>query len=217
MIKHESRLLFLKEFTKELILQFEPRAEEKKETKKIEMPVIVKTSQEKKFEQNIKQIAILPISKKTLPFQAPAQVQRYKLKPIIPPGFSQSIKPQANFVGEIKPEPAKIPSGFNLGKINLLINDPRVTLIECQGPGKLITTKMLGKTTITKISLNQEEIQGIIETFSREARMPLVGGIFKAAVGNLIMTAVISELVGNRFIITKITPSFVIEQANKNY
>ena len=96
-----------------------------------------------------------------------------------------------------------------------MIKDPRVTLIECPGPGKFVLARTSGQTTITKITLTQEEIQEIIEKFSKEARIPILPGLFKAAVGNLIITAVISNTIGTRFIITKITPMTILEQQGK--
>jgi hypothetical protein len=47
---------------------------------------------------------------------------------------------------------------------------------------------------MTKIILSQGEIMQIINNYSQQARIPLVGGILKAAVGNLLISAIISEL-----------------------
>lgn len=100
----------------------------------------------------------------------------------------------------------KMPAGFDLGKLNKLIRDPRVTELECSGPGKYILVRTMNKVTVTKNTLSQTEIQTIIEKFSQASKIPVIGGLFKAAVGNLIITAVISDIVGQRFIITKISP-----------
>jgi len=108
--------------------------------------------------------------------------------------------PEEELAGE------KIPTGFELGKINNLIKDPRVTEIECPGPGKYILVRTMNKVTVTKNTLSQSEIQTIIDKFSQDSKIPVIGGLFKAAVGNLIITAVISDIVGQRFIITKISP-----------
>ena len=65
--------------------------------------------------------------------------------------------------------------------------------------------KRYNQPNVTKVILDQPEISMIIEMFSREARIPVVGGILKAAVGNLVISAVISDFVGSRFIINKIS------------
>lgn len=106
---------------------------------------------------------------------------------------------------------------FDLGKLNALLNDNRVTIIECPGPDKQILTRVNGIQKVTQISLNEQEIKSIIEMFSRESKIPVIGGLFKVAIGNLMITAVISEVIGTKFVITKINPQFVIEQINQGY
>lgn len=112
---------------------------------------------------------------------------------------------------DVRPEAAPTPKGFALGKIEPFLRDPSVQLIECSGPGKNVLVKKFNKMNITKISLNKEEITNIINKFSEEARIPIIGGILKAAVGDLIISAVVSEFVGSRFIINKITPFNLID------
>ena len=64
----------------------------------------------------------------------------------------------------------------------------------------------------TKISLSQPEIDIIVKNFLAKARIPIIVGIFKASVGNLTISAVISEFVGSRFIINKSSPYSILEQ-----
>ena len=111
----------------------------------------------------------------------------------------------------IKPEPEKKPTDFNLEKIDSLINDPLVQQIECQGKGKNILVKRRGNTNITRIVLSEEDINKIIGKFSSEAKIPVVGGILKAAVGDMVISAVISENIGPKFIINKITPYSILD------
>jgi hypothetical protein len=89
-------------------------------------------------------------------------------------------------------------------KIGKLLKDPTVHSIECPGPGKNLMVKRYNQVNITPNILNKDEIKSIIEDFSERARIPIVGGILKAAVGDLMISAVISEFVGSRFIINKI-------------
>jgi hypothetical protein len=115
---------------------------------------------------------------------------------------------EASKLNEIKPEFSDKPVGFSLGKINELIKDPFVQSIECTGPGKNILVKKYNKINLTKWILSQEEIGNIINSFSEHSKIPLIGGILKAAVGDLIISAVESKHVGSRFIINRIEPTY---------
>lgn len=112
----------------------------------------------------------------------------------------------------IQPQAQPRPEGFSLGKLDQLIRDPSIQSIECSGPNKNILVKRYSKTNATRIILNQSEITDVIDIFSAKARIPVVGGILKAAVGNLVISAVISEFVGSRFIINKITAYSLIQK-----
>ena len=72
--------------------------------------------------------------------------------------------------------------------------------------------KKYNKISTTRITLDQTEITDLLHTFAKQAKIPIVGGILKAAVGDLVISAVISEFVGSRFIINKITPYSIIQQ-----
>jgi hypothetical protein len=93
-----------------------------------------------------------------------------------------------------------------MDKISPLLKDNTIIRIECSGPGKNIVVKRYNQTNTTRIVLTEEDIKLIVNHFAKEARIPLAGGILKAAVGNSVISAVISEFVGSRFIISKITP-----------
>lgn len=93
-----------------------------------------------------------------------------------------------------------------LGKIRSFINDPLIREIECPGPGKnIIITKGNSKQTIP-IILNSEEIEKIMQEISARTRIPLIQGMFKAALGNILISAVVSEFIGTHFNIQKIPP-----------
>ncbi|MBM3234579.1 hypothetical protein FJZ19_05815 [Candidatus Pacearchaeota archaeon] len=129
-----------------------------------------------------------------------------------PPRIQLPVQPPNPILQQITPSPQPIPIGFSLGKIDPLIHDNRITTIECPGPGKFILTKTAGNVNITHISLGEEEIKTIIHEFSRQAKIPIITGLFKAVVGNLVITAVLSDFVGSRFIINKSTPYSLLEQ-----
>ena len=179
-LKHPDRLLFLRMFTIELI----------KNTKPLPYPekFIQELGEEKQpIPQQIQLIPSLP----TL-----------SIKPILPQHPPQFQPPQR------QPQFSALPmhlqmQGSPLTKIETILKDPLINMLECPGPGKLVLVRTLGAVKTTQISLNEEEIRQVINQFSEQARIPLMTGIFKAAVGNLIITAVLSEFAGSRFIISK--------------
>ncbi len=153
---------------------------------------------------------MLPQKIVTPPKIRPPQIPQNLVRPTITPypisATSQRFNPQ--------PVPTKLPENFSLGKLDILIRDPRVTVIECSGPLSQIIARTSGRRTITQIALTKEEIDKIIEEFSRHAKIPALEGNFKAAVGNLIINAVISKE-KTSFIINKITPRFIIEEQER--
>ncbi|MAG79238.1 hypothetical protein CMI40_02580 [Candidatus Pacearchaeota archaeon] len=100
----------------------------------------------------------------------------------------------------LRPVPKDIE--VDLEKLNPLLKDPMVKTIECNGPGKKINVRTNILRT-TNIILNKEEIDGIIKKFSDATRIPIQEGIFKVVLGRLILTAIISNIIGSKFIIRK--------------
>ncbi len=95
----------------------------------------------------------------------------------------------------------------NLGKLNSLISDPGIENIECIGPNKNVIVKKHGRLEKTGVLLTNNEIKQIIQDFSVKTKIPLVRGTFKAVLENLILTAVISEFAGTKFILQKKNPT----------
>ena len=99
---------------------------------------------------------------------------------------------------------------IDLGKLNLLVQDPMVRNIECNGPSQNVTVIGTMGTKKTNIILNRDEIDDVIERFSREAKIPVHEGVFKVVLGKMIFSSVISNVIGSRFIIRKMNynPNF---------
>ncbi len=91
-------------------------------------------------------------------------------------------------------------------KLNFLIKDPAVTEIECTGSDNQLLVKKAGAVQRTRVRLSIEEIYELIAEFSQKARIPVIEGTFKAALNNLIITAILSETLGPRFILQKKNP-----------
>ena len=119
--------------------------------------------------------------------------------------------PENPAISNITPVPSQLPQNFSLNKLDPLIRDNTVTVIECPGPGKPVIVKSIGRIVPSQVILSEQEIKNVVEIFSNFAKIPVIEGIFKAAVGNLLITAVLSDFVGSRFVINKYTPYSLIE------
>lgn len=243
---HEDRVLFLKLFTKELLLNSKlkpqvveiggmkiekvrwpepekpvpiaitPQIEELKapETGVIEGPKPVETLRQ--YEPSLKVIPtdIIPLPKLR---RSP---EKLKIKPVQVGSVSRPIKhlpkpPKKPKQPLPSPNLPKIGGEVNLKKLDVFLADKAITMIECPGPNKLILVKKAGRVNSTKVSLSQEEIDAVIEDFSKKTRIPVIGGIFKATVEDLTISAIISEFVGSKFIIYKSSPYSMIDQQNQ--
>ena len=130
------------------------------------------------------------LSSRPMTMSRPAQMPQRAFRPM--PQMSRPMPPAQQASIDI-----------DLGKINYLVQDAKVAKIECKGPGKnLIATKM-GMIAQASLILTEDEVLAIIKTFSEKTHIPLIGGTFKALYKNLLMTAIISEDLGSRFIIEK--------------
>ena len=99
-----------------------------------------------------------------------------------------------------------IPTGvkIDLGKLNPLAKDPLVKNIECNGPNQNIIVEGTMGRKKTHITLNRREIDEMIDKFSKAAKIPIYEGDFRVVVGKFIFSAIISEVIGSKFIIRKI-------------
>ena len=138
------------------------------------------------------------------------------------PGYLMQKNIQGN--AQLKPEIANIRAKNNFpekiqefGKLNPLLNDKLITIIECPGPEKQIIIKRAGQMNLTRVVLSQKEIDSIIKIFSEKTKIPVIGGVFRASLENLSISAVISDFVGTRFIINKISPYSIIDSSQKNF
>ncbi len=151
---------------------------------------------------------INPISQKSFPPQRNFPV------PVVPPQSTfhpQESHPPQNVAPKIveawQKSPVQIPSSIldspELSKIRQLLRDPSVFSVECLGNDKPLRIIRSGQRQMTNISLNKEEISTLLKKFSSESRIPLFDGVFKVAVENLLLNAVISGIIGSKFIIKK--------------
>jgi hypothetical protein len=105
----------------------------------------------------------------------------------------------------LKPVPST--KEIDLDKLNSLVNDPKIREIECEAPDKpVVVYGNMGRMP-TGVTLSNNEIEDIIQRFSKASKIPVDVGIYKVVVGNLIFSAIISDVIPSRFLITKMRPS----------
>lgn len=113
-----------------------------------------------------------------------------------------TISMDSPFVKPAQREPEKT-TEIGIPRLDQLLSDPLVQTIECPGPNKPILISKGGKIQSANLTLTNDEIKNAMSDISEKTRIPLMQGVFKAAFGNLIITSVMSEFVGTRFIIQK--------------
>ena len=152
---------------------------------------------------------IEPIQKKDVNIAAPQLVQQQK--PIVqnPRILEQTrVIPKPEIVPQVIQAPLSSEEGLTkfYGKITPLLNDPSISIIKCSGIGIPITVVRRGQTQLTKIVLTAEEIRQILDKVSEAAHIPLLEGVFRVTVDTFSVDAVISEMIGSRFVIKKKNP-----------
>lgn len=198
--------LILLEFTKELIKHsaegevFELKKILKNESKEQELPKeenLIEGMEKSRIssEEESRQDIIPRVRERIKPVSKPL-IKKGPLSPLIIP--KSRLPPRFQY---LKPTPTNLE--IDLGKLNPLIKDPLVRDIECSGANQnIIVTGMMGRKK-TDITLTREEIEKIVKKFSETARIPMLEGVFRVVVGKLIFSAVISSLIGSKFVIKK--------------
>lgn len=86
-------------------------------------------------------------------------------------------------------------------KIDSLLQDPQVRMIECSEG--IVKVKRDGAFEETGFILSEQEVNAVIKKFSEKTRIPFEAGIFKATLANLAVDAIISDIIGTRLFIIK--------------
>lgn len=152
---------------------------------------------------------ISPISQRKPLIKEQHMMVNQRMPPVIkrteiaPPSVPKPSKPAIPKPSLSRPSNMQKIEINSLAKIDSLLNDSAVQTIECPGPGKQILVYKAGVIQTTNLSLASEEINNVMKEISEKTRIPIVSGIFKAAFGDFITTAVISDFVGTRFMIQK--------------
>ena len=203
---------FLLEFTKELIRSSQPaeifKLENILEQEKKSIPKSEETREKIKeiIQTKEKELSIISKEKKIQEIKSPLSVlEKRKIPHMNPFKELKLIIPETKFpmhIQYIKPVPMEkeIDLGNNL---NPFIKDPLVQIIECYGSGHNLLVKGGMGVKKTGIVLTKEEIEDVVRRFSEETKIPASEGIYKVVAGRLIFLAIISDVIGSKFIIKK--------------
>ena len=167
---------------------------------KVSVRVMQASLGEKKTLINNKQLkpkVKIPVAK---PKMAPVPKPPIARPQILPPARAPPIQ---QMVPPVIPQGMQSGLSQTYGKITPLLNDPSVSMIECQGAEKPVMVTRAGQKQITKIILSADDIKEILDKISEAVHIPLLEGMFRAAVDNFSINAIISEIVGSKFIIKK--------------
>jgi len=141
----------------------------------------------------------LPIQKQRRPRPLLIPSGRGRAPPIIRPQTTYRAPPQ-----QVTQTPVPAPRGqLELGKLNPLIQDPAIQTIECNGTNEHIIIRGNTGSRTTNIILTKEEIDQVLNAFSQSTRIPIEEGVVKIALGRLLLSAIVSDVVGSKFIIKK--------------
>ena len=184
------RELFLLAFTRELIINAGGGEvlELESEVKKVE----------KERREEVKKVVKEGLAPKPVPVARPLPrpVAGLPKRLVIPgPRFPARL-------AYIRPAPTALE--IDLGKINPLMQDPVVQIIECHGPEKPVIVRVPTERK-TNIVLSKDDIDAIIKEFSAKGKIPVPeSGVFRVAAGRFILSAIMSDVVGTKFIIKKL-------------
>ncbi len=173
---------------------------------------IATSATDNKETNTIPSFPTIPFIKKSFSHMPLPQRATFALSPTGPsrplpynvPQIMLRQRPQVPKVYLASPTESWLVNLQSLRRIQPLLTDKTITSIECTGPGMPIMIARGTYTQSTPVHFTVDEINKIIKEISERTKIPLnASGIFKAAIGDIIITAVLSEFVGARFVIQK--------------
>ncbi len=169
----------------------------KKEEKQVEFPKesMIKSILSSSPQQQNETSAMKPVHINPPRMEIPNEMPRRNLTLRIP---EPKLPEQFQY---LKPTPANLE--IDLGKLNALLNDSAVQTIECDGPDKpIIVSGRMGRKP-SNVKLSNQEVEEVIQKISKASKIPADTGVYRVVLGNLIFSAIISEVVPSRFTIKK--------------
>lgn len=198
------KTLIIKRESKIFVLEEKEKIQEKRiiETKKAQKKEVKEIVREKTKRDTERIIQLKKRPTEVNPFKS-FFVQRADSQRKIPSILQISESRLPPTVQYLRPTPMQLE--INLNELNPLVKDPFVRIIECNGPNEnIMVIGTIGRKR-TGIVLSKEEIDEIIKTFSDAARIPINEGVSKVVFGKLILSAIVSNIIGSKFIIKKMS------------
>ena len=177
----KTRREFINTFVSEIIFNLQGKYLEEEVQKEVEEELLRETTKQNNEIEGIEESRLI-----TRQF-GPQIIQPVQIKPVVMP---QEIRI------EQRQEPLRIDSRID----PLLAQDIKV--IECANGN--IRIKRNGEFEQTTIFLSEQEVKDLIKKFSEMTKIPISDNIFRATLSNLSITAIISDKIGSRFLITKL-------------
>jgi len=162
---------------------------------------LINITKKKNFSKHYKHIIhadLVPrVSEKVIQMSMEKETKQ-KIHPHQAPQQMVIQKPQTQ---KNQPMPTDKVEGFE--KINLLLHDPSVSTIECPGPERPLNVIIHGQKRMTKIILSPKQISEILNYVSEKVHIPVLEGVFRASTKEFSLNAVISDIIGSRFVLQK--------------
>jgi len=209
---NEVRIIFLKMFMREILINMpREKTEEPFSTYNTDISSITTNTANNK-ETTVISSPVISSIKRSVPSALTSQKAAFPLSPQGPfrplpynvPPIMLRQRPPTPKMYLAPPTESWLVNLQSLKRIQPLLTDKTITSIECSGPGMPIMIARGTYTQSTPVHFTVDEINKIIKEISERTKIPLnASGIFKAAIGDIIITAVLSEFVGTRFVIQK--------------
>jgi len=127
-------------------------------------------------------------------------------KPLLPPPhrplpLRQPFVPRPSLPQKTYSVPPVIT--FSNPSLQQWLQDQSIQSIECPGPGKPVVIVKQNRPQITNTSFDAEAIQTFLQEVAEKTKIPIGEGLYKAIIGPYIITAVLSTIIGNRYIIQR--------------
>ena len=180
----KTRREFINSFISEIIFNLQERVQKEVLKKEIEEELLREITKQNKDIEGVEESRL--ITRQFGPQIIQPAVQQVQIPPIIQ---------QAIITGQPQ-EPLRIDASID----SLLRGDIKV--IECANGN--VRVKRNGEFEQTTIFLNESEVKDLIKKFSEMTKMPISDNIFRATINNFSITAIVSDKIGSRFLITKL-------------
>ncbi len=182
----KTRREFLNIFISEIIFIQQEKNHEEMLQKEIEEELLREITKQNKEIGGVEESRL--ITRQFGPQIIQPAVQQVQIQP--------AITKQEIIIGQPQEQQLRIDARID----SLLTGDIKV--IECANGN--IRVKRNGEFEQTTIFLNESEVKDLIKKFSEMTKMPISDNIFRATINNFTITAIVSDKIGSRFLITKI-------------